>query len=58
MNEKIVEFNLKHSVGLVFVFFNETLWVRYSANVYNEKNDYFIARNAILKEMQEIKLKS
>lgn len=58
MNAKTVEYCMKHSVGLTFAFFNDTLWIRYSANIYNSKNDYLIARNSILKELKEMKSKS
>lgn len=58
MNQKLTEFMLKHSVSLVLVFFNNKIWVRYSASVYNTEKDYVLARNSVIKELQEMKSKS
>lgn len=58
MNDKLTEFMLKHSVSLLLVFFNQKIWVRYSASIYNSEKDYELARNSIIKELQEMKSKS
>jgi len=46
--ELIVHMCLTYGVQVAFYQFNDRLWLRYCANVYNKRDDYLKLKDALL----------
>lgn len=43
-------FNRGHDVVVVFQYFNERIWLRFSGGIFNSRTDFANLKNALVKE--------
>ena len=52
LGKLIVDLNENHGLVIKLTFFQRKLWIRLSANVYNEKSDYVKLRDRLAKALK------